>query len=75
MAEQTAQTSGVALPTIRPSTAWIYGSLGFPIAMLGYPPRRVEELTTTAVVGMIDKYEEFWMPHLLKPGVGGPQTQ
>ena len=32
----TAQTK-VELPTIRPSTAWIYGSLGFPIAMLGYP--------------------------------------
>ena len=27
----------VELPSIRPSTAWIYGSLGFPIAMLGYP--------------------------------------
>ena len=27
----------VELPQITPSTAWIYGSLAFPIAMLGYP--------------------------------------
>jgi len=39
-----------------------------PFAQLGYPPRRVEELTNTAVVGMIKKYEEFWIPDLLSPG-------
>ena len=39
-----------------------------PFAKLGYPPRRVEELTNTAVVGMIEKYEEFWIPDLLSPG-------
>jgi len=39
-----------------------------PFAELGYPPRRVEELTETAVVGMIDKYKEFWIPSLLTPG-------
>ena len=38
MSEQTdEQAQSVELPSIRPSTAWIYGSLGFPIAMLGYP--------------------------------------
>jgi len=37
-----------------------------PLAELGYPPRRVEELTNTAVVGMIKKYEEFWIPNLIK---------
>ncbi len=31
------RTSGVELPTITPAKAWIYGSLSFPIAMLGYP--------------------------------------
>jgi hypothetical protein len=40
-----------------------------PFAELGFPPRRVEELTTTAVVGMIDKYNKFYLPHLLKPGI------
>ena len=42
-----------------------------PFAELGYPPRRVHELTTTAVVGLINKYEEFWLPKFLTPGVGG----
>jgi hypothetical protein len=46
-----------------------------PFAALGYPPRRVEELTTTAVVGMINKYEEFWIPSLLQPGVGQEGSQ
>ncbi|MCK5669662.1 MAG: hypothetical protein KAI15_11270 [Gammaproteobacteria bacterium] len=39
-----------------------------PFAELGYPPRRVEELTETAVVGMIKKYKEFWIPSILTPG-------
>ena len=39
-----------------------------PFAELGYPPRRVEELTETAVVGMINKYKEFWIPSILTPG-------
>ena len=39
-----------------------------PFADLGYPPRRLEELTTTAaVVGMIKKYREFWIPSILTP--------
>jgi len=42
-----------------------------PLAELGYPPRRVDELTTTAAVGMIGKYEEFWIPSMLSPGLGG----
>ena len=29
--------AGKTLPTINSKTAWIYGSLAFPIAMLGYP--------------------------------------
>ena len=37
MSEASEQQQTVELPSIRPSTAWIYGSLGFPIAMLGYP--------------------------------------
>jgi hypothetical protein len=39
-----------------------------PFAELGYPPRRVEELTETAVVGMVEKYKEFWIPNILTPG-------
>jgi len=38
-----------------------------PFASLGYPPRRVEELTNTSVVGMIDKYKEFYIPNFLTP--------
>ena len=36
-------------------------------AKLGYPPRRVDELTNTSVVGMIDKYKEFYIPNFLTP--------
>jgi len=36
-----------------------------PFAELGYPPRRVDELTNTSVVGMIDKYKEFYIPNFL----------
>lgn len=39
-----------------------------PLAQLGYPPSRLNELTNVAVVGMIQKYKEFYMPSLLKPG-------
>lgn len=39
-----------------------------PFAKLGYPPRRLEELTSTSVVGMIQKYKQFWIPGFLTPG-------
>ncbi len=39
-----------------------------PFEELGYPPSRISELTNVAVVGMIQKYKEFYMPNLLKPG-------
>lgn len=39
-----------------------------PIANLGYPPRRVDELTDLAVVGMIRKYKKFYLPNFLNPG-------
>jgi len=39
-----------------------------PFAELGYPPRWMDELTNTAVVGMITKASEFWIPTLLNPG-------
>ena len=38
-----------------------------PFAELGYPPRRVDELINTSVVGMIDKYKEFYIPNFLSP--------
>lgn len=38
-------------------------------AKLGYPPRRVNELTDTSVVGMIKKYKAFYIPNFLTPGV------
>ena len=39
-------------------------------AALGYPPRRIGDLTSTEVVGMIEKYKKFYIPKFLMPGVG-----
>ena len=39
-----------------------------PFDELGYPPRRIDELTNTSVVGMIDKYKEFYIPDFLSSG-------
>ena len=38
-----------------------------PFAELGYPPRRMQELTDSSVVGMIDKYKEFFIPDFISP--------
>jgi hypothetical protein len=38
-----------------------------PYAEMGYPPRRVEELTNSSVVGMIEKYKEFFLPTFVSP--------
>lgn len=38
-----------------------------PFAEFGYPPRRVDELTASSVVGMIDKYKEFFIPDFISP--------
>ncbi len=40
----------------------------FSFEELGYPPTRARELTNTAVVGMIRKYNEFYIPNFLSPG-------
>jgi hypothetical protein len=39
-----------------------------PFTSLGYPQRRLHELTSTEVVGMIKKYQQFYIPNLLKGG-------
>ncbi|MES9970903.1 MAG: hypothetical protein ABW092_12790 [Candidatus Thiodiazotropha sp.] len=39
-----------------------------PFTRLGYPKRRLHELTSTEVVGMINKYQKFYIPNLLKGG-------
>ncbi|MES9991782.1 MAG: hypothetical protein ABW098_07505 [Candidatus Thiodiazotropha sp.] len=39
-----------------------------PFLELGYPKRRLHELTSTEVVGMINKYQKFYIPNLLKGG-------
>ncbi len=41
-----------------------------PFAELGYPPRRIRDLTNTEVVGMVNKYKEFYIPKFLVPGAG-----
>jgi hypothetical protein len=39
-----------------------------PFADLGYPNRRMYELTSTEVVGMIKKYQKFYIPNILHGG-------
>ncbi len=39
-----------------------------PLADLGYPPKRINSITSTEVVGMIKKYTKFYMPKMLQPG-------
>lgn len=41
-----------------------------PFAELGYPQRRIRDLTSTEVVGMVNKYREFYIPKFLLPGEG-----
>jgi hypothetical protein len=41
-----------------------------PFVQLGYPKRRMHDLTSTEVVGMIEKYQDFYMPKFLLPGDG-----
>jgi hypothetical protein len=41
-----------------------------PLGRLGYPPRRTDELIHSEVVGMTDKYNEFYIPSILTPGFG-----
>lgn len=36
-----------------------------PFTKLGYPNRRLYELTSTEVVGMIKKYQQFYIPNIL----------
>ncbi len=46
-----------------------------PFAELGYPPRRIEQLANTEVVGMLQKYREFFIPKFLLPGTGSAWTE
>ncbi len=39
-----------------------------PFELLGYPKRRLYELTSTEVVGMIKKYQQFYIPNILHGG-------
>ncbi len=39
-----------------------------PFTEVGYPKRRLHELTSTEVVGMIEKYQEFYIPEFLRGG-------
>ncbi len=41
-----------------------------PFAKLGYPPRRINNLTSTEVVGLVKRYKEFYLPKFLLPGGG-----
>ncbi len=37
-----------------------------PYKKLGYPPRRVRQLTDSAIVGLISKYERFYFPNFME---------
>ncbi|HHL39323.1 MAG TPA: cytochrome C [Deltaproteobacteria bacterium] len=39
-----------------------------PFAKVGYPPHRINDLTSTEVVGMVNRYKEFYIPKMLLPG-------
>jgi len=39
-----------------------------PFLEVGYPKRRLHELTSTEVVGMIKKYQDFYIPEFLRGG-------
>jgi len=41
-----------------------------PFAKIGYPERRANQLVGNEVVGMVDKYKEFFIPNFLKPAEG-----
>jgi hypothetical protein len=45
-----------------------------PFDTLGYPPSRMKELTDNAVVGMIRKYNEFYIPNFLSPNQDGKKN-
>ena len=44
------------------------GAPYLPFVTLGYPNRRMYELTSTEVVGMVKKYQEFYIPNILHGG-------
>jgi len=46
-----------------------------PFAKLGYPRHRVNDLTGTEVVGMVQKYKAFYIPKFLMPGEAGNVPQ
>ncbi len=41
-----------------------------PFAELGYPRHRINDLTSTEVVGMVQKYKEFYIPKFMLPEGG-----
>ncbi len=42
-----------------------------PFDKLGYPPHRINDLTSTEVVGLVKKYKEFYVPKMLLPTPAG----
>jgi mono/diheme cytochrome c family protein len=41
-----------------------------PFEKIGYPERRANQLVGNEVVGMVNKYKEFYIPNFLKPAEG-----
>lgn len=45
-----------------------------PFRQLGFADQRIDDLTNLNILGMIEKYEEFYLPALLRPGTATGET-
>jgi hypothetical protein len=46
-----------------------------PFEALGYSKQRIDTFASTEVIGMIKKYTQFYLPHLLEPGFGSQEGE
>ncbi len=50
------------------------GSL-LPFEELGYSKQRIDAFVGTEVIGMIKNYTQFYLPHILEPGIGSHEPE
>jgi len=46
-----------------------------PFESLGYSKKRIDTIVSTEVIGMIKKYTQFYLPHILEPGFGSKEDK
>jgi hypothetical protein len=46
-----------------------------PFESLGYSKQRIDTIVSTEVIGMIKKYTQFYLPHILEPGFGSKASE